>query len=566
MQKVWKAILCVPLCLCAFQISEDQVKAPLFMENFKSDSVYKKFFEPTSYSEGFYYAKDIFYYYEDLRAHFNAFKENDSIGSPVLRRYNRIGAISPSTLRWMKTSADMRSYFGPLSTFNILYMGAGYGGICKILSDLEELGNVTIVEEKGVALLCRKYLDWFGIEASFKTPDEPLTYGDYDLLLIDADFLTHKCDPDWLLEVASKVPRGLIIKRGVVDQFNPLISVLIENGREGKIKGDLFWEENVRWQLYWKPDGEFRGQPLPAEIFPSKGYQKGCAISSIVNNGRLGDHLLDYFSALWLSRIEGVPFFYLPFKYSDSFALSQISVKQSDLFLYKKKKELNKDVKDPFSAESTLWILPHTSKERFEQQNFSVFPWKFFVNWDHPEFKEEIRKHLAPLQQVDSIYPPEGYLSVALHLRKGGAYISDYEAYQSLPLHFPPDSFMIEQLKRLMEIFPNRPLYVYLFTDDLHPELLAKNFEEHLEKGRIVFDWGRNSDLPPGERVLSDFYSFQNFDCLIRPGSHFSFVGGLLGHFSLEISPSFCHEKKDGTYEYDQVQILFRGKRENVIE
>ena len=124
---------------------------------------------------------------------------------------------------------------------------------------------------------------------------------------------------------------------------------------------------------------------------------------------------------------------------------------------------------------SSLIIIPYFpgTKLELERPEWSCglhFP----VDWDDPLFRKEIVQCLQPKQPFPTLTLPEGYLTVALHVRRGGAYERYAELSKLFPLKFPPDSFYIAQLRTIAEIFKDKKIYTYIFTDDLDRRPLQK--------------------------------------------------------------------------------------------
>ena len=91
----------------------------------------------------------------------NEFKENDIYGNPILQTYKELGAISPSTLRYINTSIDIDELVGDFSPKTIIEVGGGYGGLCKTLSVLYNFDVYILVDLPEVIELCKVYISKF---------------------------------------------------------------------------------------------------------------------------------------------------------------------------------------------------------------------------------------------------------------------------------------------------------------------------------------------------------------------------------------------------------------------
>lgn len=108
-----------------------------------------------------------------LPGRFDEVRRNDAVGAPVLCGYKQIGPFSPTTLRYAYTAADLNALFGALGGFDIVEVGGGYGGQCRILKALGASGAYTIVDLPETLALARRYLAAFGIDTvTFATPDQ----------------------------------------------------------------------------------------------------------------------------------------------------------------------------------------------------------------------------------------------------------------------------------------------------------------------------------------------------------------------------------------------------------
>lgn len=142
-------------------ICEQAVADENVFNAFKSRNEYTTILEHVSYELGLeYYKKIVDYNFSDY--FFNKFLENDSIGNTKRFSYaNRL--ISPSTLRYIATACDINNKI-ELQDLDIVEIGGGYGGQCKILHDMQEFfgsyfKSYTIIDLPSVIKLQEKYLN-----------------------------------------------------------------------------------------------------------------------------------------------------------------------------------------------------------------------------------------------------------------------------------------------------------------------------------------------------------------------------------------------------------------------
>lgn len=288
------------------------------------------------------------------------------------------------------------------------------------------------------------------------------------------------------------------------------------------------------------------------------------------DDGRLGDHLLGYIKAKWICYKNNLPLSVKPFTYFDQLKISDID-KGLEKLPEKIKtipvNSLEATLNEKDSTYVVSYYLPILTPLDFEKIQTD----KIFVN--------ELKKLIAPKASLDLIKPPKDQLSVAVHIRKGGGFDLPLKSVQIFdlkeahvnvkskeyvdkhhPLKFPPEQYYIDQIKRLSKIFNDKPLYLFIFTDDSEPEKLCQRIKKHVNLDNITYDYRKNS-CNHDKNVLEDFFSMTHFDCLIRSGdSNFSKIIELLSNYKLVIYPKGYHwtkEKKKKFLIMDDIQTKF---------
>jgi hypothetical protein len=97
----------------------------------------------------------------ELLRHLEEFKRNDTLGEPQTFRYGQYGVFSANTLRYVNTLLDLRKHFNISESkdWNIVELGAGYGGLCCVMSSLVSWKEYQIMETPPVAMLANRYLE-----------------------------------------------------------------------------------------------------------------------------------------------------------------------------------------------------------------------------------------------------------------------------------------------------------------------------------------------------------------------------------------------------------------------
>jgi hypothetical protein len=126
---------------------------------FKSNPVYKGILEHVSTEQGKLYLDYINSNFTDLDSFIGTFKKNDIYGGTTLSNYERIGNISPSTLRYIKVLSDINNLFGNLDNKKVVEIGVGYGGQCFVLSQYYNINEYSLIDLDETLLLTDKYLN-----------------------------------------------------------------------------------------------------------------------------------------------------------------------------------------------------------------------------------------------------------------------------------------------------------------------------------------------------------------------------------------------------------------------
>jgi len=155
---------------------------------FRMHPVYRAILEHVSSKHAQVYLNEILKYPE-FSSHWESFKINDKWGSPKLKKYQGIGHISSTTLRYVKVLNDLRLNFKDLSNLKIAEIGVGYGGQCRIINSIYKPKKYTLVDIKPALMLAERYLDNYILHSAmeYKTMNE-LEPARYDLVISNYAF------------------------------------------------------------------------------------------------------------------------------------------------------------------------------------------------------------------------------------------------------------------------------------------------------------------------------------------------------------------------------------------
>src|SRR4030042_769803 len=142
--------------ICIAFTSDDNL-----FNNFRSDGTFREMYEHVTYDQGLIYidevGKDFILEHIELLA-------NDRIGNPIKYYYDTIGfKIAPTTLRYVKVLDDLIKLFGSLDGMDIVEIGAGYGGQCRMIYEMFKPKSYTIIDVPEAIRLTEKYLMEFAI-------------------------------------------------------------------------------------------------------------------------------------------------------------------------------------------------------------------------------------------------------------------------------------------------------------------------------------------------------------------------------------------------------------------
>lgn len=142
---------------------------------FKRNPIYNLFYEGMTFEEGndhlriaFAQTPEIF----DSRL-LEKIRRLDCIGRPHVHNYGFAGPFSPSTLYYMKIASDLKLRFGEIDRLSVIEINGGSGGLCKVLHDIFDIDQYTIVDLGESAELSKKHLSKQGLShVQFITPEE----------------------------------------------------------------------------------------------------------------------------------------------------------------------------------------------------------------------------------------------------------------------------------------------------------------------------------------------------------------------------------------------------------
>lgn len=152
--------------------------------------------------------------------------KNDAVGGPALMRLESTLVISPTTLRYLKVADDLESLFGTLDGADVVEIGVGYGGQCRVLDSIFRLKSYTLVDLRPVLNLAAEFLSHFPLRTStrFLTMNE-LEPRSYDFMLSNYAFteLSREVQEIYYAKAVNGTAKGYITYNDIAPaNFKPL--------------------------------------------------------------------------------------------------------------------------------------------------------------------------------------------------------------------------------------------------------------------------------------------------------------------------------------------------------
>jgi hypothetical protein len=195
------------LNVCKQAIENDEI-----FQNFRRNPNYTGILEHVNHELGVGYIAEIRKQSPELIQYLNRFATSDKVGSPNIEYFEEIDfELAPSDLRYIKVLGDLIRFFGDLDELDIVEIGGGYGGQCKIIYDLYRPKSYTIIDVEEALLLTNKYLKEFSINPILQHPDK-LDIHHHDLLISNYAFteFDRNYQDLYIEEVINMSKRGYI--------------------------------------------------------------------------------------------------------------------------------------------------------------------------------------------------------------------------------------------------------------------------------------------------------------------------------------------------------------------
>lgn len=147
------------------RVCSSAVKSERAFRVFRRSTPFHNVVEGIPGTMGILYINYIKEHYPYLLEKMPTFAASDAIGSPTRYYYEDIDVcLSSVTGRYIKILGDLTKHFGSLKDMDIVEIGVGFGGQCKIIHDYVKPKSYTIIDLPEVLALSQKYLTRFGVK------------------------------------------------------------------------------------------------------------------------------------------------------------------------------------------------------------------------------------------------------------------------------------------------------------------------------------------------------------------------------------------------------------------
>jgi putative sugar O-methyltransferase len=186
---------------------------PAIFAIFKSHPIYREVLEHVDEAFGQRYLNVVAQDNPSFLERIEELRLNDAIGQPITYQYEGIGAISPTTLRYMKVVSDVRKFFGE-NFETVAEVGVGYGGQMFIIDKLLNIKQYHLFDLVPVLNLVSMYLESHQLNGSYKCMTINQSCGglDYDLAISNYAFseLPSSLQKLYIKKILLKARRGYL--------------------------------------------------------------------------------------------------------------------------------------------------------------------------------------------------------------------------------------------------------------------------------------------------------------------------------------------------------------------
>lgn len=190
--------------------------------SFRTVPVYTTILEHVSHELGERYCQWIENAWNFTPERLDLARKNDTEGSAMIVDYHApFTQVCPSTMRYLKVALELEQLFGSLQGKNVIEIGVGYGGQCKLIKSLWDVQSYTLVDLPEPLELSKRYLHDVD-NCHFKTLEELSDDKTYDVVI--SNYAFSECErsiqEQYLNKVLFKSHMGYVTYNNICHLFN----------------------------------------------------------------------------------------------------------------------------------------------------------------------------------------------------------------------------------------------------------------------------------------------------------------------------------------------------------
>jgi len=200
-----------------FQVCREAVQSEEAFKHFRSDPRFRVVLEHVTKDLGAEYRRITLQRFPEMELWLKIIAAVEEVGGPPeLYDYGDGVSLSPTTWRYLKVVSDLRQLFPDLLEPNMVEIGGGYGGQCRVISMMLGFKSYTLLDAQEPVDLQRKYLshilDGLDQHCVVCTTLDKVGSVDYDLVISNYAFceFSEELMHEYAQRVISRSKRGYI--------------------------------------------------------------------------------------------------------------------------------------------------------------------------------------------------------------------------------------------------------------------------------------------------------------------------------------------------------------------
>ncbi len=233
-------------------------------KRFRRKYNYREILEHLTYYDGKRYLHYLNLNYPEWKSRLSQFVLNDRIGSPRTFKFQGIGRISPTTLRYIAVAYDIEKLLGFEKISNVVEIGGGYGGQFSVLQNFKKFSTYQIFDLPEVQELISRFINELGVEQADYPLYPPTNFESKSIDLIISNYafseLPREVQEVYLESVCKLAKNGFFLMNSGLNNYSgrskgklkleeirekiPNLRIAPENPSTGPDNYLLYWVEN----------------------------------------------------------------------------------------------------------------------------------------------------------------------------------------------------------------------------------------------------------------------------------------------------------------------------------